>query len=63
MKCRCRGISTAGGAGCRHLPIGLHWIPLEARVRLREYHNAEVLDVTAPNADTLCTTARLDVSR
>lgn len=32
-------------------------------VRLREYPNAQYRDVTAPNADTLYTTAWFDVSK
>jgi hypothetical protein len=37
--------------------------PMGQLVRLREYPNASFRDVTAPNADTLYTTAWIDVSR
>ncbi len=37
--------------------------PMGQFVRLREYPNAKFRDVTAPNADTLYTTAWLDVSK
>ena len=37
--------------------------PMGQFVRLREYPSAEFRDVTAPNADTLYTTAWLDVAK
>ena len=37
--------------------------PMGQLVRMREYPNAQFRDVTAPNADTLYTTAWLDVSK
>ena len=37
--------------------------PMGQFVRMREYPNAQFRDVTAPNADTLYTTAWLDVSK
>jgi hypothetical protein len=43
-------------------PEGTH-APMGQFVRLREYPNAKFRDVTAPNADTLYTTAWLDVSQ
>ena len=48
----------------RHVekPIGAH-APMGQFVRMREYPNAQYRDVTAPNADTLYTTAWFDVSK
>jgi hypothetical protein len=43
-------------------PAGTH-APMGQFVRLREYPNAQYRDVTAPNADTLYTTAWFDVSK
>lgn len=43
-------------------PTGAH-APMGQFVRLREYPNAQYRDVTAPNADTLYTTAWFDVSK
>ena len=40
-------------------PIGAH-APMGQFVRMREYPNAQYRDVTAPNADTLYTTAWFD---
>lgn len=37
--------------------------PMGQLIRLREYPNASFRDVTAPNADTLCTTAFFDVGK
>jgi hypothetical protein len=41
-------------------PEGTH-APMGQLIKLREYPNASYRDVTAPNADTLYTTAFLDV--
>jgi len=41
-------------------PEGTH-APMGQMIRLREYPNASFRDVTAPNADTLYTTAFFDV--
>jgi hypothetical protein len=43
-------------------PTGPH-APMGQFVRMREYPNAQYRDVTAPNADTLYTTAWFDVSK
>lgn len=43
-------------------PVGTR-APMGTLVRLREYPNASFKDVTAPNADTLYTTAWVDVSK
>src|SRR5262245_16442824 len=43
-------------------PKGTH-APMGQFVRMREYPNAKFRDVTAPNADTLYSTAWLDLSR
>ena len=43
-------------------PTGAH-APMGQFVRMREYPNAQYRDVTAPNADTLYTTAWFDVSK
>ena len=43
-------------------PAGTH-APMGQFVRMREYPNAQYRDVTAPNADTLYTTAWFDVSK
>jgi hypothetical protein len=43
-------------------PIGSH-APMGQLIRMREYPSAAFRDVTAPNADTLYTTAWLDVGR
>ncbi len=43
-------------------PEGTH-APMGQLIRLREYPNASFRDVTAPNADTLYTTAFIDVSK
>jgi hypothetical protein len=42
-------------------PQGTH-APMGQLIRLREYPNAQFRDVTAPNADTLYTTAFIDVT-
>src|SRR5262245_44213550 len=42
-------------------PEGTH-APMGSLIRLREYPNAKFRDVTAPNADTLYTTAFIDVA-
>jgi len=43
-------------------PVGTR-VPMGHRVRMRHYPTAEFRDVTAPNADTLYTTAWLDAGR
>jgi hypothetical protein len=43
-------------------PVGTH-APMGRFVRMREYPNAQFRDVTAPNADTLYSTAWLDLSK
>jgi hypothetical protein len=43
-------------------PEGTH-APMANLIRLREYPNAKFRDVTAPNADTLYTTAFVDVAK
>jgi hypothetical protein len=50
-----RVVTNAAAAEAGHAPMG-------QLIRLREYPNASFHDVTAPNADTLYTTAFFDVS-